>query len=163
MPSRDLSLCCSIVRNAVPRFKARFEAVYPLYEIRVLSTLRFSPEQENLYAIGRTEMGKDPSPERPMGRTVTNADGVKVLSNHQAQEEHGEYACHACDLGIFVRATGAYVQDDGPYEVFRPIAEECGLKSGWVFPLENPKFKADPDHVECDVTKRGATQPPNIS
>jgi peptidoglycan L-alanyl-D-glutamate endopeptidase CwlK len=39
----------------------------------VYCTYRSREEQAKLYAIGRTRMGADPSPSRPMGRTVTNA------------------------------------------------------------------------------------------
>jgi hypothetical protein len=116
-----------------------FAARTPGRYIKPISTVRSTAEQQDLYRIGRTEPGK----------IRTNADGISVLSNHQAQEKHGEFACHACDLGIFDSDTGEYITNEGAYLTFRGLAEECGLYSGWRFPEQNPDYKVDPDHVEC--------------
>src|SRR5260370_26127453 len=141
MPSRGLGLCCSIVRGAWPLLKARFEELYPEYELRVIQTMRATQEQRDYYAIGRTKPGK----------RVTDADGVLVKSNHQVQVEHGELACHAADGGIF--KDGIYIEEEGPYEPLRALAAEVGLHSGWLFP------KADADHVECPHVQPTAVRP----
>lgn len=75
------------VDNLHPEFKARAEAWLTKCTeaglfILLTCTLRTFDEQERLYAIGRTVVGKNPIPViRPMGRIVTNARGGQ--SAHQ--------------------------------------------------------------------------------
>lgn len=75
----------------------------------VTDGVRTAEEQRALYAKGRTTPGPDVSPERPMGRTVTNADGVLKKSNHQP---HPDGYGHAVDCAFLI--DGA--DHDGEYE-----------------------------------------------
>lgn len=65
--------------------------------------------QASLYAKGRTRLNEDtgPLPGKPLGATVTNADGVRNKSNHQM---HDDGYGHAVDLYPYVN--GAIDYDD---------------------------------------------------
>lgn len=65
------------------------EAVLALMEeithpMCITDGFRTAGRQAVLYGMGRLTPGPDVSPERPLGRTVTNADGIHVLSHHQS-------------------------------------------------------------------------------
>jgi hypothetical protein len=52
--------------------------------MKVVQGLRTVAQQQELYAQGRTKPGPDVSPARPLGRTVTNCDGIQIQSPIQA-------------------------------------------------------------------------------
>ena len=83
--------------------------------------------QQDLYAQGRTKPGSK----------VTNCDGVKNKSKHQAQSD-GTH--HAIDF-VFILGMGR-VTWKGPWDVFGALVRKHGLKWGgdWTTP--------DRPHVE---------------
>jgi hypothetical protein len=71
-----------------PAFRARLERVMAELEtagvpFSVDETGRTADRQAWHFAKGRTIPGPDLSPERPLGRTVTDCDGLRKLSQHQ--------------------------------------------------------------------------------
>lgn len=158
----DYAILCSYLVARLPLFLAAVAEALPAYEPRAIQLARSAAYQAELYAKGRTIAGPNVDALHPLGRKVTWADGVHTLSNHQVQRKHVEWKCHAADVGLFLRATGAYVQDDGLYKPFRPIAISVGLRSGWEFEDDKPPHEADPDHIECDP-QRCATPPAGTS
>ena len=99
-----------------------------------------TPERQGwLYAKGRTIAGPDATPEHPLGRTVTQRDGVEILSNHQ----HGR----AADYWPVSGAGGVFcpAADDSLWETLAEAAEAQGLASG----LRWPAYCRDADHVEA--------------
>lgn len=87
---------------------------------RVVRGATTDAEQTALWAIGRTVVGQDPTPERPMGRTVTQA-------RNASQTAHGVRVNGACAVDLVAlnddgtpdwtehryRALGAYVKKRG--------------------------------------------------
>ncbi len=146
MPSRDLSLTCSILRYHIPKLIAEFDAIDSARHAKVVYTLRDLREQQALYAVGRTLAPIGP------GNFVTTLDGVNHKSRHQAQERHGEVAAHAVDLGVFTRAgyDGTHVEF---YEPLIAIAETHGLRSGLDWDCDGKKDAGwtDGPHLECRV------------
>lgn len=124
----------------------KFKNVHPLVEARVNKVLqamdrlgfpmmvtdgfRTTEQQQILYAQGRT---------RP-GLKVTDADGVKTLSNHQA---HNDGLGHAVDC-CFIDENGKPSWNTRfPWETYGSCCEAVGLSWGG-------RFKHPPDmpHVE---------------
>lgn len=140
MTDRSLTRCCSEIRAKVPEFLEHWSA-YSRLEARVIQTVRSTEYQQELYAQGRTTPGPGVDIVHPLGRTVTNCDGVDRVSNHQIQEQHGESAGHAVDIGLF--ENGNYIEAAAPYSYFATLATAVGLHSGWTFSF------VDPDHLEC--------------
>jgi peptidoglycan L-alanyl-D-glutamate endopeptidase CwlK len=127
--SRDLSLCCSILREFIPELISEWSSGEDT-ELRIIQALRTDEEQEVLYAQGRTTPGK----------IVTNDDGFNTKSKHQKQVLHGEDAAHAVDLGMFL--DGAYItQDTLAYRRMAKLGEALGLRSGYRY--------GDLDHFNC--------------
>ena len=81
--------------------------------------LRTEAEQQALYAKGRTVPGPDVSAARPMGRIVTQADGVRLRSNHQA---HPDGSGHAIDCCFLIDADQDGEVDDPTWSALRPWA-----------------------------------------
>jgi hypothetical protein len=133
VPSRDVGLCCSILRAALPGVIEDMQIAMPGTTTKPIQTERTTAEQQALYASGRSVPGP----------WKTDADGVLLLSNHQRQVKHGEDAVHATDLGVFSR--NVYLTKDLYYKPLAEIASARGLVSGWSFPTEN----IDPDHLQC--------------
>lgn len=144
MATRDSTLCCSLIRSALPRVISEFEAKDQNVRLFIVSTLRTQKEQQEAYAKGRTL--------EPIGEKyiVTKLDGVTTKSRHQAQDRHGEIACHAIDFGVEVR--GHYERNDTKlYEPLMLIAEAHGLRSGqdWDCDGNLDTGWKDFPHVEC--------------
>lgn len=96
------------------------------YELRVTDGVRTVAQQQALYAQGRTTPGPDVSPQRPLGRTVTNADGVAKKSNHQP---HDDGYGHAVDCTFWVDGAPSWAPDL-PWTLYGSMAQLLGLKWG---------------------------------
>ena len=120
-----------------PRLEAKVRIVMLDMESRslpmmVTDGLRTTAEQRELYALGRTKPG----------RVVTNVDGVKKRSNHQAKADR--YG-HAVDLTFINKATGAPFWPSGGnwdrrWKVFGKLIEAQGLTWGgsWKTLIDRP-------------------------
>jgi len=79
---KKLTGCAPDVIACVDRVLAHMDAIgWPML---VTDGLRSIAQQQALYAQGRTTPGPDVSAKRPLGRTVTKADGVRKRSKHQS-------------------------------------------------------------------------------
>lgn len=57
-------------------------------DFSIVYGVRTTQEQKDLYALGRTKVNPDgKSKSKPMGNIVTQKDGVKNRSNHQAKSD----------------------------------------------------------------------------
>lgn len=127
MPTRTLDDACSILKEYIPYVLDKYRARYGDVMIaRVGEVLRTSEEQKAKYARGRTDYG----------RIITNADGVKYLSAHQAQTYHGETCSHAVDIDVVTPDGSRYITDPQAYYPLIGLACAFGLRSGgdWVRP-----------------------------
>lgn len=64
-------------------------------DFTITAGVRTTEQQKAEYAKGRTTVGINPTKARPLGSTVTQRDGVRVKSNHQAKADGFG---HAVDL-----------------------------------------------------------------
>jgi len=116
------------------------------FPMLVTDGVRTAAEQAALYAQGRTVPGPDVSPSRPMGRTVTNSDGVRKPSNHQVKADGFG---HAVDLCFLVDGKPSW-DDALPWYLYGAMAKALGLEWGgaWRSKL------VDRPHIELpeDVT-----------
>jgi hypothetical protein len=148
MPSRDLAPCCSLCQAAWPKVLARIEMSAPGRSAQITCTERTLAEQAAEYAKGRTTPG----------RRVTNADGVRVLSKHQAMLRHGELAVHGLDAVI---TQGGHADWRlASYDVVMQAGEAEGLVSGLDWNdngikdsdergARPPRGPIDGPHLEC--------------
>lgn len=86
-------------------------------EVLITSTLRDHESQAALYAIGRTVKGANPTPAKPMGRTVTNARPGQSFHN---------WGC-AFDFVPIVHGKAAW-NDTALFQRCGEIAESVGLE-----------------------------------
>lgn len=101
------------------------------HPMMVTQGLRTAKQQAELYAQGRTTKGP----------RVTNADGVKAKSNHQAKADgYG----HAVDLAFVSPEPFA---DSHPWTEMGIRAERLGLKWGgrWVSFTDRPHVELPPE------------------
>ncbi len=85
----------------------------------VTDAVRSIEQQQALYAKGRTAPGP----------IVTNADGVRHLSNHQA---HGDGFGHAVDCTFIVDGKPSW-DDSLPWRLYGEMAKSQGLRWGGEF------------------------------
>jgi peptidoglycan L-alanyl-D-glutamate endopeptidase CwlK len=91
--------------------------------------VRTTEEQRALYAKGRTEPG----------RIVTNADGVRIKSNHQAKADGYGHAVDCCFL-----VDGKPSWDQGlPWRLYGEAAKALGLTWGgdWKTIVDKPHIE----------------------
>lgn len=88
-------------------------------DVLITSTYRDSESQNGLYAQGRTTMGPNPRPGRPLGRTVTGAKGGQSFHN---------WKC-AFDFVPVVHGKADY-EDEQVFKRCGAIAESLGLDWG---------------------------------
>jgi len=88
--------------------------------------LRTTEEQQKLYAQGRTTPGD----------IVTDADGVKNKSNHQAHDDGFGHAVDCC----FVVDGQASWDEKLPWQLYGRMAQSLGLVWGgsWIKPVDKP-------------------------
>ena len=133
MPSRDLTQACSILQEAVPRLLGMFNGRYSDKVAKVGEVLRTDQEQLLKWQQGRTFPGK----------IVTNADGTRVKSAHQAALFHGETCSHAVDIDVLSPDGKNYVTHEQAYWPLIGLATAVGIKSGGDF------MKPDLPHLYC--------------
>jgi peptidoglycan L-alanyl-D-glutamate endopeptidase CwlK len=92
------------------------------HPMKVVQGFRSVAQQQALYAQGRTKPGK----------RVTNADGVRVKSNHQSG--------NAVDCAFLVNGKVSW---EGPWDLFGSTAESFGLKWGgrWKTLVDRPHLE----------------------
>lgn len=126
------------LRRKVEQIVAAFAALG--YDLRVTDGVRTVAEQQALFAQGRTTPGPDVSPARPLGRTVTNADGVTKKSNHQP---HDDGVGHAVDCTFWIDGSPSWAPDL-PWTLYGAMAQLLGLKWGGNWQSQ----KGDLPHIE---------------
>lgn len=111
--------------SRVDRVLAAMEALG--YPMKIVQGLRTEAEQQALYAQGRTAPGK----------RVTNCDGIKLKSNHQAGPDGTGRAVDCA----FVKGGG--VAWDGPWDAYGACARAVGLTWGgdWKAILDRPHIE----------------------
>lgn len=97
------------------------------HPMKIVQGLRTVEEQQALFAQGRTKPGK----------RVTNCDGVRKKSNHQAKED-----------GLGGAVDCAFLKDgavvwDGPWPAYGEAAKAVGLGWGgdWKDPVDRPHIE----------------------
>lgn len=112
--SRSESIISGLHVSAQDRFRQFLkdcsecqELINEQLSVRLISGMRTVPEQDRLYAQGRTTSGK----------IVTNAKGGQSFHNYGV----------AVDIGVFSK-TGAYLQDEKMYQL---VAKHCGRNLEW--------------------------------
>jgi peptidoglycan LD-endopeptidase CwlK len=103
----------------------------------VTDGLRSLAQQQYLYSKGRTRVGENPRPEKPLGDTVTDADGTRVKSNHQMKADG--YS-HAADLTFSVNGVPQWNARDPWWDLYGHVAEMLGLEWGgrWTTRKDRP-------------------------
>ena len=98
----------------------------------VTSGVRTTEQQQALYAKGRTEPG----------RIVTQADGVRKKSKHQAQYDGFG---HAVDLTFMVDGRPSWAEDH-PWDLYGEMAKVLGLEWGgsWDGFVDRPHVELKP-------------------
>ena len=128
-----------------PRLVARVARVLAAMEAMghpmiVTDGVRTEEEQAALYAQGRTTPGPNVRKGKPLGDTVTNADGVRERSNHQL---HADGCGHAVDC-TFLGTDGKPRWDvNDPWAAYGACAKAQGLAWGGDW-----KARKDRPHVE---------------
>ncbi len=106
------------------------------HPMKVTDGLRTAEEQQALFAKGRTIKGEPPyTPDDPLGRTVTFADGVVKKSNHQGGK--------AVDCTFFHNGKVCWCEKH-PWLLYGEAAKALGLKWGGDWPTP----KTDRPHLE---------------
>lgn len=140
MPSRDLSDACSLLRDAIPQLIDIYNGRYEMdgRRVRVGEVLRSQDEQAVKFAQGRTIPGK----------IVTNADGIRTLSSHQAALLHNEMCSHAVDMDVVSLDGRRYIDREQSYWPLIGLATAFRLLSGGDWP------KPDLPHIACPFTRK---------
>ncbi len=97
------------------------------FPMKVVQGLRTADQQAELYASGRTKPGK----------IVTNCDGIKLKSNHQAKDDgYG----HAVDMAFDASDPFA---DSLPWDTYGACAKALGLVWGgaWISLKDRPHIE----------------------
>lgn len=98
------------------------------HPILITDGVRTVEQQQALYAKGRTIKGEPPyTVARPLGRTVTQADGVHARSNHQTKADGFG---HAIDCAFLDAAGRPSWDEDHPWRLYGEAAKSQGLRWG---------------------------------
>jgi peptidoglycan L-alanyl-D-glutamate endopeptidase CwlK len=111
----------------------------------VISGYRSIPEQDALYAKGRTVIGDNPTPANPMGDKVTKAKGGTSNHNFAIAADN----CRDADL---VKRGLQMDWKDEDYQILAEEAVKIGLESGFYW------HSKDPGHVQLPLDKNGITE-----
>lgn len=97
------------------------------FPMKIVQGLRTVEEQQALFAQGRTKPGK----------TVTNCDGVRNKSNHQASDDG---LGHAVDCAFVKDGTVLW---EGPWDAYGAAAKAVGLVWGgsWKGLIDRPHLE----------------------
>ena len=129
MTDRDIAKLHGVHGSLAARIEQILDAMRVLgFEMMVTDGVRTQAQQQVLYAKGRAAPGP----------RVTNADGVRVRSNHQT---HADGLGHAVDCCFVVDGRPSW-DDALPWELYGEAAKALGLRWGgdWKTP--------DRPHVE---------------
>jgi len=121
--------------------------VNPPHDFTVIEGLRTAATQAMYYTWGRTVVNPNTGPikdkngkvTKPFGAIVTNRDGVKVKSNHQAPV--GKKKGRAVDICPFIGGTLDWDNDKAFHDLARHIKAEAaklGIKIKWGGDWKNP-------------------------
>jgi peptidoglycan L-alanyl-D-glutamate endopeptidase CwlK len=128
------------LRGVHPRLIAAVEVLLAQmatigHPMMVAQGLRTTKQQQELYAKGRTTKGP----------RVTNADGIKAKSNHQAKDDGFG---HAVDLAFVAPEPFA---DSHPWTEMGVRAERLGLKWGgrWTSFPDRPHVELPPEPIDA--------------
>jgi peptidoglycan L-alanyl-D-glutamate endopeptidase CwlK len=115
-----------LVRRVLLVHRALLELGFPMV---LTDGVRTTEQQQALYAVGRTKPGQ----------IVTQADGVRVKSNHQIKEDGFGWAADNCFL---VQGHPSW-NDDLPWEAYGACAEAVGLRWGgrWTTMRDRPHLE----------------------
>jgi peptidoglycan L-alanyl-D-glutamate endopeptidase CwlK len=131
MPAKS-TLLHPILAAKLARVLAAMDALG--FPMRIVSTVRTTDEQQALYAQGRTKPGP----------IVTNADGVRIKSNHQAKADGFGHAADCAFLDLRTdHPTDVVWDNDLPWSTYGACARAVGLRWGGDF-----KSIVDRPHVE---------------
>lgn len=123
MPSRDITLCDIRLQQAWAFAVPEFAKLHPDITPKISCTERTLEEQAELYAIGRTVIGKNPSAKKPLGSTVTNALPGKSPHNYKPAQ--------ALDY-FFVDAQGKAIWNDySLYALFAKLMQSFDKTLVW--------------------------------
>lgn len=102
------------------------------HPMKITDGFRSAEDEAKLFAEGRTTIGPNPDPQHPLGRTVTNCDGVHGKSNHQA---HADGYGHAVDATFVVNGQPRW-NDSDPWDHYGVALKMEGLLWGgdWKHP-----------------------------
>lgn len=103
MASRDINLCDLRLQTAWAFAITEFGKLHPDITPKISCTERTLTEQADLYAIGRTVIGKNPTAEKPFGNIVTKALPGKSPHNYKPAQ--------ALDY-FFIDASGKAIWND---------------------------------------------------
>lgn len=117
-------------------------------DFTITDGVRTTEQQKAEYAKGRTTVGNNPTKARPLGSTVTQRDGVRVKSNHQAKADgYG----HAVDLYPFYDGSVRVNEKDVVSKLktisnhIKATAKRLGIKitwgGDWTRPFDPPHFE----------------------
>lgn len=133
MTEKDLKKLDGVHPELVKKVGRVMNAMYALgWPMMVVSGVRSTAQQQALYAQGRTTPGK----------VVTNADGVKDKSNHQAKADGHGYAVDCAFIDNPNTVIDETWSDSSPWTAYGACVKAVGLKWGgdWSTP--------DRPHVE---------------
>lgn len=154
---REISLLEPELRNRVERALIEFERQN--FQVLISETLRDTDVQKAYYAQGRAPLDEVNKLREKAGlyllsprentQTVTNCDGVKYKSNHQARDESGYgYAIDLVPAKVDERGNKSFWWN-APQEVWEKmgaIGEECGLD--WCYGGKGESWGWDTPHFE---------------
>lgn len=109
--------------------RIQFVMSYLGHQLMVTDGVRTLHRQQELYAQGCTAPG----------RVVTNADGIRTKSNHQAKDDGWGHAVDCC----FLRDGKPSWADDHPWRLYGELAKAQGLKWGgdWTGLVDKPHIE----------------------
>lgn len=130
--SRDLKDLLPVVAAKCDAFIAACKAKG--IDVLITSTYRDNESQAAIYAIGRTVMGANPTPKKPMGYTVTGATPGRSFHNHRC----------AFDFVPIVNGKAMW-NDHALFTTCGEIAESVGLE--W-----SGRWKKNNEKAHCQYT-----------
>lgn len=138
MPSRDITLCDIRLQKAWAYAVTEFKKLHPDITPKISCTHRTLQEQADLYAIGRTVVGKHPTLKKPFGSIVTKAEPGKSPHNYKPAQ--------ALDF-FFVDSNGKAIWND--FTLYAYFARQMQIFDKTLVWGGNFSFR-DLPHVETD-------------
>lgn len=139
MADKNIDHLHPAIREKCVQFLANCKAAG--LDVRLLYTFRSNAEQAALYAKGRTVVGNNPRPGRPMGDTVTNAKPGTSKHNYML---NGQPASLAFDAVPFLpNGTIDWTGKHADWKRMASVGKALGLKWGGDWPgiVDMPHFE----------------------